>query len=406
MALPPSPPLPGQPPRLPALGATLDGKYVLERVLGKGGMACVFEATHIRLRQRVAVKMLLPSVWGMPETMKRFEREARAAVQLRGPNVARTLDVDTSEEGIPYIVMEFLEGHDLAQEMSDRGTLPVEEAVGYVLQACTAMAEAHALGIVHRDLKPSNLFLCPPASGGPGARPVVKVLDFGIVKLDDGMDTTVTRAEVVLGTPAYMAPEQFESARTVDGRADIWSLGVILYELLACELPFAGKNAAAVSHAILREGPLPLAPRRPDAPAGLVEAVHRAMARDPAERFPDVVAFATALVPFGPEPKTWLPPAAPSRPPPRPSRAPREAPPSLDLTRTAARPRVSTMTGVWSVTVLAIVVLLAMWTLKQRRAGTVELAISVGGAPSSAPQPRPDASIQESPSRPGKEGTP
>ncbi|RYG63817.1 serine/threonine protein kinase, partial [bacterium] len=264
-------------------------------------------------RQRVAIKVLLPSVCDVPDTMKRFEREARAAVQLHGPNVARMIDVDATPEGLPFIVMEFLEGHDLSEEMERAGEIPCEVAVRYVLDVCAAMYEAHALGIIHRDLKPSNLFLCEDTEPK-----TLKVLDFGIVKLESG-ESTVTLAKTVLGTPAYMSPEQIRSATTVDGRTDIWSLGVILYELLTAELPFDGASAPAVSHAILMEAPKPLGPRRPDAPQGLIDVVMRALAKDMAERFPDVRSFAEALAPFGPTREPWSPPALS----PRASSAPR-----------------------------------------------------------------------------------
>jgi serine/threonine-protein kinase len=293
---------------MPRAGATIGGKYLLERVVGQGGMAVVYEATHLRLRQRFAIKILVPKVAAIAEIAYRFEREARALVRLRGPNVAHVRDVDTTDEGLPYIVMDLLEGHDLAQELAERqGEVPIEEAVGYVLQACSAMAEAHALSIVHRDLKPANLFL----TGGPSER-VVKVLDFGISKILES-DTTVTHTAVALGTPMYMSPEQIESARRVDGRTDIWSLGVILYELLTCELPFGGKGVSAIVASISSDAPKPLRSRRPDAPSGLIAVIMRALAKNPDERYQDVADFANALAPFGPAPHEWRAPELPAR---------------------------------------------------------------------------------------------
>jgi serine/threonine-protein kinase len=158
----------GHPPSLvdlPEPGDTLAGKYSIVRVIGEGGMGKVYEAIHLRLRQRVAIKMLLPRVVQLDDVVARFEREGRMAAQLRSRNVARILDVDSTQTGIPYMVMEYLEGHDLDVELQQRGMLPIEEAVSYVCQACEAMEEAHALGIVHRDLKPANLFLCPERTG-------------------------------------------------------------------------------------------------------------------------------------------------------------------------------------------------------------------------------------------------
>lgn len=291
--------------RLPRVGDTLAGKYAIEREVGAGGMAVVFEATHLRMRQRVALKMLHPTALEFPDIPARFEREARAIAQLFGPHVARILDVDATPEGLPYMVMEYLDGVDLADEMSRRGALPVGEAVSYLLQACTAMHEAHALSIVHRDLKPANLFLC----GAEGAR-MVKVLDFGVSKILEET-TGVTATRIVLGTPAYMSPEQMSSSRDVDARTDIWSLGVILYEAIAGQLPFEGKSPAALANAILHDEVVPLAQLRADLPLRLSEVVATAMSRDLGARWPDVGAFAQALAPFAPEGK-WEPAPPPS----------------------------------------------------------------------------------------------
>jgi serine/threonine-protein kinase len=292
---------------MPKPGSKLGGKYALERVIGQGGMAVVYEATHLRLRQRVAIKVLVPKIAEIAEIVHRFEREARALVQLHGPNVAHVIDVDTTPEGLPYIVMELLDGHDLAQEIAERkGDFPIEEAVGYVLQACAAMAEAHALGIVHRDLKPANLFL----TGAPPDR-LVKVLDFGVSKLLEG-DTNMTETEAVLGTPVYMSPEQIEAAKGVDGRADVWSLGVILYELLTFELPFGGRTASQALTSVMVDAPKPLRSRRPDAPRELVAIVMRALSKDPDKRYQDVTELAKALAPFGPPSGTAMPPSRPA----------------------------------------------------------------------------------------------
>jgi serine/threonine protein kinase len=294
---------------LPKVGDTLARKYAIKRVLGQGGMAVVYLATHVRLRQRVAIKMLLPPIAEVAEVAHRFEREARAVAQLHGPNVARVLDVDTTPDGLPYIVMEFIEGKDLAAEIIDRkGVFSIEEAVGFVLQACSAMAEAHALGIVHRDLKPANIFVCVTT----GTSPLLKVLDFGVSKLADHADTYVTETAVVLGTPLYMSPEQIDSARKVDGRTDIWALGVILYELLACELPFRGMNAAGIITSVMADPPKPLHARRPDAPQELVDVIMKALEKDPDARHQTIADFAHALAPFGPPPGVWKAPDPPS----------------------------------------------------------------------------------------------
>jgi serine/threonine-protein kinase len=278
---------------LPGTGALIDGKYRVERVLGEGGMGIVFQATHVRLGQRVAIKMLHPTMLSKPEIVERFEREARAAAQLRSPNAVRVVDVDVTAEHLPYMVMEFLDGHDLAVELGARGRFRVPDAVDCVLQACRAMNEAHALGIVHRDLKPSNLFLARE-----GASTVVKVLDFGISKMAaTELDVHVTSTLATMGTPLYMSPEQIRSTKNVDARADVWSLGVILFELLAGRPPFTG-SAMAVSAAIVADPPPSLRELQPEVPESLEQVVLKALAKTPDARWPDVQSLAAALGPF------------------------------------------------------------------------------------------------------------
>ncbi|MFS8068038.1 MAG: serine/threonine-protein kinase, partial [Byssovorax sp.] len=210
-----------------ASGELIAGKYRVDRVLGAGGMGTVFAATHVVLGQRVAIKRMHPERIGRHNAGPRFLREARAAARLRSQHVARVIDVGVLEDGAPFIVMEHLDGEDLAALVDRRGALPVAEAVEYVLQAAEAIAEAHAAGIVHRDLKPENLFLSFDLAGAP----CIKVLDFGISKLL-GDELALTRAAVAVGTPLYMSPEQMVSSRDVDSRTDLWSLGVVLYELV------------------------------------------------------------------------------------------------------------------------------------------------------------------------------
>ncbi len=277
---------------LPNLNAVV-GKYRIVRKLGEGGMGVVSEAIHTRLQQRVALKMLLPDVIDLPDVVSRFDREARAASRLKSENAARVLDVDVSEGGLPYMVMEFLDGSDLGNILERGGALPVADAVDYVLQACNAMAEAHAAGVIHRDLKPSNLFVTQ-TDGGPR----VKVLDFGISKVENDADARVTATQTVVGTPLYMSPEQVRSAKHVDARTDIWSLGIILYELLANRTPFEGSTTAAAV-AICVDSPPPLSTYRSDVPAGLEEAILKALQKEPAARFPNVKALAEAIAPFG-----------------------------------------------------------------------------------------------------------
>ena len=274
-------------------GALIDGKYRVDQVLGEGGMGIVFQATHVRLGQRFAIKMLHPHMLSKPEIVERFEREARAAAQLRSPNAVRVVDVDVTPDHLPYMVMEFLDGHDLAAELQTRGRFSVSDAVDCVLQACRAMAEAHALGIVHRDLKPANLFLARE-----GTTTVVKVLAFGISKMAASeLDVHVTSTLATMGTPLYMSPEQIRSTKSVDARADVWSLGVILFELLAGRPPFTG-SAMAVSAAIVADPPTSLRELQPGVPEALEQVMLKALAKTPDARWPDVQALAAALAPF------------------------------------------------------------------------------------------------------------
>jgi len=279
---------------LPAVGDTLLGKYKLLRVIGEGGMGIVFEAHHERIDRRVAIKMLRPEMSDNTEVIARFSRKARAAAKLGNHHTAHIIDVE-DVDSLPIMVMEFLEGSDLADELAKRGPLPVAEAVGYLLSACVAMAEAHGHGIVHRDLKPSNLFIAVES----GER-VIKVLDFGISKMIEAGKVNVTSTAGTMGTPLYMSPEQVRSAKNVDARTDIWSLGIILYELLAGRPPFLGDAGPAVIAAIAADDPQPLRELRPDVPEKLAAIVHKAIAKSPKDRFESVRAFAAELGQFGP----------------------------------------------------------------------------------------------------------
>ncbi len=289
-------------PSLPVpVGELVAGKYRIERVLGHGGMGVVVAAMHEQLRQRVAIKMLLPEAKASPNALSRFLREARAAASIKGEHVARVLDVGELDGGSPYIVMEYLEGRDLAAILAalpEPRRLPAEEAVGYILQACEAIAEAHAAGIVHRDLKPSNLFL----SRRPDGTPMVKVLDFGISKalLSAGGEGTLTTTSSFVGSPIYAPPEQLVAAHEVDARADIWALGTIVYEALAGRPPYVGDSVMHVASKIFHEAPTPLGELRPELPAELVTVVMRCLEKKPEDRFQDVRGLAEGLAPFAP----------------------------------------------------------------------------------------------------------
>jgi serine/threonine-protein kinase len=277
-------------------GTVLLGKYRVERVIGVGGMGAVVAARHLQLEECVAIKFLLPAMLEDPETVQRFLREARSAIKIRGEHCVRVLDVGTLYSGAPYMVMEYLEGQDLARVLEQQGQLPVVDAVDWVLQAAEALAEAHAMGIVHRDLKPANLFLTRRADGTAS----VKVLDFGISKQTAaGEEASVTRSQAVLGSPRYMSPEQMRSTRDVDARADIWALGAVVHELVAGQPPFDAETMTALCAAILQDPPNSLRAKRPDAPTQLEVAILGALEKDRARRYPTVAAFASALAPFG-----------------------------------------------------------------------------------------------------------
>ncbi len=280
-----------------AEGEIIARKYRVARTLGAGGMGVVVAAVHIELNQRVALKFLLPQAAQHPELVERFAREARAAAQIQSEHVARVIDVGALDTGAPYMVMEYLDGEDLAQALTRSGPLPVEAVVGYVLQACEAIAEAHALGIVHRDLKPANLFLARRPNGSV----VVKVLDFGISKSTLSPDESgLTQGATMIGSPSYMAPEQIKAAKSVDVRADQWSLGIILYELLAGVAPFKADSMPELVWQILDSPHAPLSTRRADVPPGLEAAIHRCLAKAPAARFADIAELAADIAPFGP----------------------------------------------------------------------------------------------------------
>ncbi len=277
-------------------GALVAGKYRVERVLGRGGMGVVLGAKHIELGELVAIKVIKGGI--DDTTAERFVREARAASRVKGEHVVRVIDVGR-ERGVPYLVMERLEGGDLRSVLAAWGPLAIDEAVLYVLHACEALAEAHSLGIVHRDLKPANLFL----GRHPDGSPLVKVLDFGIAKTqpeggEDHISLTATRD--VLGSPAYMSPEQIRRPKDVDARADIWALGVVLYELLTGKHPFFDENSMAVLARIYAEDPTPIRDLRPDVPNGLVAVVARCLKKDVDARFANVAELASALEPFAP----------------------------------------------------------------------------------------------------------
>ena len=277
-------------------GEIIVGKYRVERVLGQGGMGVVVAAHHIQLDQMVALKFLLPEAMVSKEAVTRFIREARAAAKIKNEHVARVIDVGQLENGAPYMVMEYLEGSDLSAMVARRGALGTEETVDFVLQACEAIAEAHSLGIVHRDLKPANLFCLEKADGSV----TIKVLDFGISKIasPDLTLESMTKTGGLLGSPLYMSPEQMQRSKGVDARADIWSLGIILFELLAGSGPFAAETMTELIFKIATERPASIRTLRGDVVAGLEQVILRCLEKNREDRYQSVGELAEALVGF------------------------------------------------------------------------------------------------------------
>lgn len=289
----------------PRVGQVLAGKYRIVRLIGEGGVAAVYEARHIEVGRRFAVKFLRPGLLvDHQDVLRRFRREAQTEGLLECENVAGAIDFGYTERGVAYLVMDHLVGEDLARLLTREGTLTVARAAGILIQACVGLGAAHAVGIVHRDVKPANLFLCKHSDGSD----LVKVLDFGIAKLKWGSDAAPswTIAGWTMGTPCYMPPEQARGDSRIDHRADIYALGVILFEALSGARPHPGVRYGEVMRHLLTEPPTPIEALRPSLPPGIVAIVQRALASDPNDRYPSTDAMAIDLslsgkaVPRGP----------------------------------------------------------------------------------------------------------
>ncbi len=263
-------------------GSIIGGKYRVDRVVGEGGMGVVCVGTHLALGQRVAIKVLAAHVLGNEMAVARFEREARMSASLAHEHVVRVFDFGRTESGAPFLVMEFLEGEDLAARIERDGPLPVAEALELLAEACEGLAEAHARGLVHRDLKPSNLFLARRATGAT----VLKVIDFGIAKDAGALGShAMTRSNDVMGSPQYMSPEQVRDAKNLDARTDVWSLGASFYEALAGVPVFEAESLTDLLVKIAT-APVPsLRARRAEVPADVEAVLLRCLAREPEGRF-------------------------------------------------------------------------------------------------------------------------
>jgi serine/threonine-protein kinase len=271
------------------VGTCLNERYRVKRQIGVGGIGVVFEAEHVELGRRVAVKVLHASRCEHSEALERFRIEARAASRIRHPNIVDVFDFGTTRDGQIYLAMEYLEGRDLAQLLSDVKQLPLPRALSIAHQVCDALAAAHEAGILHRDLKPDNIFLV----NRDGADDFVKVLDFGVAKIADSAMEVTKRGQAV-GTPEYMAPEQ-ASGQRVDARSDVYAFGVILYEMLAGQLPHDGDTVLEVFHARTAGPPPPLSHLRSEVPAALSRLVMRALAQSPRRRPKSMKAMAAEL---------------------------------------------------------------------------------------------------------------
>ncbi|WP_437688866.1 protein kinase domain-containing protein [Sorangium sp. So ce176] len=285
------------------VGTLIAGKYRVSRLLAKGAMGAVVAVTHVELGELRAIKLLLPSTAADPEMCARFLREARIAARLRSEHAVKVHEVGRLEGGLPFLVMEFLAGRDLRVIRKKRGPLPVEEATLYVIQACDALAEAHALGLVHRDVKPANLFLTRARDGSP----CIKVLDFGVSKVAVAGAASAEFGEMqtstgqMLGTPHYMPPEQMRGQRDVDARADIWAIGSLLYVLLTGRYPMHARSVETVSLVLGGKfvPPPPSEVRRGLTPE-IDPIILRCLERDRDRRWPDVAELVLALRPFAP----------------------------------------------------------------------------------------------------------
>jgi serine/threonine-protein kinase len=276
----------------PLIGEVLGRTYRITRMIGEGGMARLYEAEHLRIDGKYAVKVIHDELAREPNMLARFEREARAAAKIHSDNVVRLFDVLRTSDGRPCLITELFEGEDLMALVTRRGKLPVSEAIPIVRQLCDAVAAAHEVGVVHRDLKPSNVFLCK----GDGDVPVVKVFDFGVAKLEG--DEKLTQTEAVMGTAAYMAPEQARRAADAGPLADVYSIGAVLYHVLTGQMPYGNVPAISRFALVLHEEPARPRSLEPSIPEGVEAVIQHAMARDTTVRSQSAAELEAELAAF------------------------------------------------------------------------------------------------------------
>jgi len=276
-------------------GATIGGKFTVRAVLGVGGMGAVYEVEHVFTKHRRALKLLHPHVQAQPVIVERFLREASAAGRIGNAHIVETFDAGVLDDGVPYLAMELLNGRPLCDRFAEQRKMPLAELADIVRQACIGVQAAHDAGIVHRDLKPENLFL-----ENRDGHAFVKILDFGISKFDAELTggQAVTREGSAMGTPYYMPPEQVRGVRDLDRRADVYALGVILYEGAAGRRPFEADSLPHLSLLIHEGKAKPLHEIRPELPRAFSELVAKAMHADRDLRLPSALELERALAPF------------------------------------------------------------------------------------------------------------
>ncbi|MDB4930676.1 MAG: putative serine/threonine-protein kinase pknB [Myxococcaceae bacterium] len=413
-----------------AAGDILGGKYRLGRLLGEGGMGQVFEAVNQNTDRRVAIKTLHAQWTREPSVVQRFLREARAATKIHHPNVVDVLDLDTDPATqTPYIVQEFLSGESLEDLLDARPGkhLPVDEALRFLVPVMGALVAAHELGIVHRDLKPANLFASRDRSGAV----TPKVIDFGIAKLMESHNDSLKQTQTgsLIGTPRYMSPEQAAGASDIDARTDVWSLGVVFYEMLTGALPYDAPNHNVLVAKLQYEPPVPIVTHDSGLPPDVVAIIDRALQKKPADRFPTMQAMLDAAVACdawagsavpGSQPRVSSLPSPP--PPPAPSSATpapvdAAAPLVTDAPLGAAAPTLVSWSGrapaaprrrgamvvVAAVVALAVAASLAFFHTP-RSARPVAAALTLRSP--SPPSPEPPATVITVPSPPSESVTP
>ncbi len=280
----------------PNIGKVLDGKYKLTRLIGEGGMGAVYEAEHQRIHRQVAVKLMRPEAESSVNSVERFHREAMAASAIGHPNIIEIFDVGLESDGTAFIVMELLRGISLSAMLKVEGVVVTGRALSFALQILSALDAAHRKGIIHRDLKPDNVFIAVDRM----MREVVKILDFGVAKIQgpSERDLELTKSGVVFGSPFYLSPEQARGRRDLDPRADVWAVGVVLYQMLGGKRPFDGENYNEIMGRILMDEPIPLLDLAPEIPVGLVRIVERALAKDRDQRYGTAAEMLEALLEF------------------------------------------------------------------------------------------------------------